>query len=188
MTIDQTVSADTGAARRALILERLTAAANRIAPSIRPLIGVSPRQRPEVVGSSVLVRIADRRLLLTAGHVLDAFENRSAYLDLGGELLPVAGEFRSSRPPAEGRHTDRLDFAYMALPDDMVATIPEQYFLGIGQLARDEQPRYESPGRTAYPVAGYPSSRMKVNPREGTYDARRVARLRRDQALAARRA
>ena len=160
------------AARRALIQERLSAAANRIAPAVRPIMGESARKRPEVVGSGVLVRIAERRFLFTAAHVLDALENRSSYLDLAGTLVPLAGHSRSTKPPSEGRHADRLDFAYVLLAEEARAAIPDSYYLSADQLGRDEQPRYESPGRTPYLVAGYPSSRLKVNARDGTYHAR----------------
>ena len=82
-----------------VLRENLSAAQRRIQNAVCPIYGVDDRGKPYLIGSSLLLSVGDRLLLVTAAHVLDWNKDTSLYV--AGSVRPILIEgdsYRTSRP------------------------------------------------------------------------------------------
>ncbi len=110
---------------------------------------------PQVVGSGVLVTLANLRFLLTAGHVLDLRKEGQLVVGLSPELLSMAGDpMRLRTPGSKQASADRIDIGVIHLRGGPWDDIPFDRFLGWEQLDA------EIPiiARHSYALVGYPDS------------------------------
>jgi hypothetical protein len=117
-------------------------------------------QKPEVIGSAVLIRIVNRTFLLTAAHVTD-YESEGALLIPGQHgFIQATGCFSAMRLPPSGRRADdRLDVAYFWLDDDCVSDLHSDCTI----LERPDVFLEAEPfRRTTYTFAGYPCRKTKA--------------------------
>src|SRR5438105_6342184 len=81
-----------------------------------PIFQADENNKPEVVGSAVLLAVAGVRLLLTAGHVLDLLKLGPLAAGTSPELLSVAGQpSRLRSPGSKVPKADRIDLGIMRL-------------------------------------------------------------------------
>src|SRR5262245_54212803 len=98
-----------------LALQRVRDAEMRIADTPVPVYRETRKGTPELIGSAVLIQIADRRFICTAAHVLDERNGSNLYLPEGSMLQTFAAQFRVTQVPASGRRDDKFDFAIAEL-------------------------------------------------------------------------
>jgi len=124
------------------------------------LLERSSKNKPEVIGSGVLVRIVNRTFLLTAAHVTD--KQKEGELLIPGEegFMPITGRFASTRlPPSGDRDDDKFDVAYCCLDHDCASTLDSRCMV----LARqDVHLGTESDMRTVFTFAGFPWRKTNV--------------------------
>ena len=84
-------------------------AEGRILDRVCPIYGINARRQHQLIGSSVLLRVASRSFLLTAAHVLDKNRDSALYIAGGAEIVALAGSSSRSGLPTANRDKDRLD-------------------------------------------------------------------------------
>ncbi len=137
--------------------ENLRQAEHRVQNAVCPIYGINDRDKPQLVGSSILLRLPTRALLVTAAHVLD--ENKRTTLYVGGaeQLVQLVGPSYRVLPPASGRQGDTLDFGFIDISD----TAPDQWiryrFVTPNDLDVDDVPV----AHTLYGFVGYPETRNR---------------------------
>jgi len=104
------------------ILDRAAAVVRaQFSDAVRQVYAVDDRQRPEPIGSCVLIRVRDHFFAFTAAHVLD--QGRSARLYVGGASgivsLPEAGLYTPTHQG--GRDADHLDVGVLEFERDAAA-------------------------------------------------------------------
>ena len=141
--------------------ENLKEAERRMQHAVCPIFGIDRRDRPQLIGSSVLLRVKEQSFLVTAAHVLDL--NNQSTLHVGGptELIELGGTSCRVRPPASGRRDDILDFGIV----DISNTPPERWsryrFLTTHDLDVDDVPTVH----TLYGFVGFPETRNRPKAR-----------------------
>jgi len=123
----------------------------RVSAYTRPVFDVDDRDRPNQLGSCVLLRVLDCRFLLTAAHVLNESDRSTLYLGArDGNLVPICG--RKYSPSIVGRK-DRFDIAFLELAEDVSAD----------SLSIEGTDVADNPNGNIYSVAGYPNSRSRLD-------------------------
>ena len=117
-------------------------------------------QRPESIGSGVLIRILDRTFLLTAAHVTDSQSEGTLLIPSRNGLMEPTGRFSSMKMPLSGRRSDdRSDVAYFWLDEDCVNDLHPEFTV----LERDGVSLEGSPAlRINYTFAGYPWRKSRI--------------------------
>jgi hypothetical protein len=142
-------------------------------PFVVPIFGPTSGDRPEGVGSGVLLRISDDTLLLTAAHVLDEVEpagtklGRALYLPSGRDLCELEltpDRLLRSEPPEGGRKLDDRDVGAVRLPNILVKALLQGKYQALvpANLQLTETDR--SSDRAIYGFMGYPSSQQRRRP------------------------
>jgi hypothetical protein len=117
-------------------------------------------QKPEVIGSGVLVRIVDRTFVLTAAHVIDRQEHGTLLIPGEHGFMPMTGRFASTPLPASGvRSDDNLDMAYCCLDNECASTVDSRCVI-LGRQDLSLEPKLAS--RTNFTFAGFPWRRSNV--------------------------
>jgi hypothetical protein len=135
----------------------LRQAERRVQHAVCPIYGINDRGEPELLGSSILLKLPTRALLVTAAHVLDKNEHTTLYFGGTERLVELAGpSFRVPRP-ASGRLKDTLDFGFIDISD----VAPDQWsryrFVTPGDIDVDDLPV----AHTLYAFVGYPETRNR---------------------------
>ncbi|MCG3147723.1 MAG: hypothetical protein PCFJNLEI_01164 [Verrucomicrobiae bacterium] len=127
-----------------------------------PLYGVDDRGNPLLIGSAVLLQIADAHFLLTAAHVLDTNARSTLYYGVGGPLQVLEGvAHKSGLSDGTSRDEDRNDVGFMELKPRIAAHLSHGHrFLNVCHLQPNEAVRPSS----IYELRGYPETRSKRNP------------------------
>jgi len=119
-------------------------------------------QKPELIGSGVLLRIANRVFLLTAAHVTDRKREGTFLIPGQEEFIPVNGHHSWLSEPASGRRADdKFDVAYVCLDHDCVSNLSSSY-----PILERKDVLLEVPLKCSdYSFAGFPwrKSRVKRN-------------------------
>jgi hypothetical protein len=132
-------------------------AEQRIQGTVCPIYAVDDQRRPNLVGSSMLLRVATRSFLLTAAHVLDENKSSTLYVGGGDELVELTGRAHRTTPPTTGRKDDLLDFAFIDVSDRSQDQWSRYRFLTTDDLDVDDHPS----AHTLYAFVGYPETRNK---------------------------
>lgn len=140
--------------------QNLQAIQNRVQSAVCPIYGLDSRDRPGLVGSSVLFSVNQHSFLLTAAHVLDENKHTTLYLAGRDQLVKVVGpSYRVAVPPA-GRGSDTLDFGFILL--DKAIEHELSRFTGVApqDIDVDDFPIM----RTLYGFVGFPETQNKPLP------------------------
>jgi hypothetical protein len=155
----RTYNPRTVAVRRAI--KRAQESMRIFGSAVRPIYGVDRRDRPDALGSGVLLYAGGRHLLLTAAHVLDLMETQEVYIGGQRDILSLPKEWHHSVPPVGGtRNNDRLDIAFMELPRSVVKEMGQCLWLSPDDLLATGRPPAVGP----YCAIGYPVRRARVQP------------------------
>ena len=142
--------------RRAVQLIR---AAERLSPTLLkftvPLYQVDEKSRPVLVGSGVLVALAEIRFLLTAGHVFDLNATGQLIVGVSPELFTIAG--RPSRWRSIGAvkpSDDKIDIAAIRVEGGPWDALPMDRFLNWQSI----DTAIPIAARQSYALIGFPHS------------------------------
>jgi hypothetical protein len=127
-----------------------------------PIYAASDRGRPNLIGSATLLDFGKARFLVTAAHVHDEYLENKVELYVGsiGPLLQLPQPFLTTVVLSGDREDDRLDIAFVRLPDSLADNISKgRFFLPFTLL--DVNDRYAP--RAQYMFTGYPASREKTD-------------------------
>lgn len=127
--------------------------------AVRPIYWVTADDKPDQLGSAVLIKIDNVSCLLTAAHVID--ENRASSLYVGGndKLVQINAEFRTTIAENGDRDSDHYDFAIAELPEAMLAEMSSLKFITEAEMA----PPSVRGEKQFYTALGYPNSKNKQN-------------------------
>jgi hypothetical protein len=135
------------------------------------IYAASDRSRPSLIGSGILLDFGKARFLVTAAHVHDEYlENKVALYIGAAPLLELPQPFQTTIVPSGKRDEDRLDIAFVRLPDSLADEISKSsFFLPFTLIDVNDcfKPQAQ------YMFTGYPASREKTN-----YGKRKVKPLR----------
>ena len=131
--------------------------------AICPIYAASDRERPNLIGTGTLLDFGKARFLVTAAHVHDEYrESKVAlYVATGGPLLELPHPFHTTVvPPSGKRDDDRLDFAFLRVPDSVADEIAKgRFFLPFSLVDANDRLK----PRARYMFTGFPGSREKTN-------------------------
>lgn len=145
----------------ARLSDRVLGYAEQLLPPTCPIYEANARGDPDLVGSSVLLRVADESFLLTAGHVMDRRRNTTLYV--GGEprMVELSGEYRTTRVPgSNSRKADRTDLGVLPLSDAQVSGLGSVGLVELRDLDPEEVVDPTPVTGTRYIVSGFPVSKQ----------------------------
>jgi hypothetical protein len=142
--------------------DRFTLQAERdFRASVRPVYRNSDREPlPQHVGSCLLLRVDGARIVATAAHIFDQFEEYTLYVagPPRAKPVPIIGGAGAATPkPGGERKADHFDWAFWLPPATAVVAMGDVEFLDVSRMS--EGPVI-SPDRF-YTAIGYPVSRNK---------------------------
>ena len=147
------------AGRREKLLRNLHAAEDAAQDFCTPIYAVDERGGPYLLGSGVLIDVADATYLATAAHVLDQNSDSNLYLP-GNPLVALRGRAAKTRAPLGDRNEDSVDLGMVKLDKAIVASVVQVNRIGANDIDPSDSPRRF----TGYGFAGYPSSQNKPRP------------------------
>ena len=139
---------------------QLTEPTKRVLKAIRPIYRSEGRRHPRFVGTGVLLRIADRVVLVTAAHVVDHAADGPLLFAPGQKLQSVPREFYATVPPNGERSADKFDLAVIALGADLESELNLAHPLAETEIRSFERPELAVGRKTRYLVMGFPRSRQ----------------------------
>ena len=125
--------------------------------AVRPIYWVTADDKPDQLGSAVLIKINNVSCLLTAAHVIDKNQASSLYVGGNDKLVQINTEFRTTIGENGDRDSDHYDFAIAELPDSMLAEMSSLKFITEAEIA----PPSVHGERQFYTALGYPNSKNK---------------------------
>lgn len=144
--------------RRDKLLDIINDKSKHVQDAVRPIYLQNSCGCFELLGSSVLIRIATQSFLITAAHVMD--EAKKQPLFVGGTDSPIhlEGQFYSTRKPLSGeRKDDKLDLSVVPLNEDIVNKLGHScLFLGLDDIDAHERSELHS----LYIAIGYPGTKQ----------------------------
>ena len=133
-------------------------AEGRILDRVCPIYGINGRRQYQLIGSSVLLKVASRSFVLTAAHGLYKNRDSTLYIAGGTDIVALAGSSFRSGSPTANRDDDRLDFGFIEISDTPLDQWSRFRFLTPGDLDVDDIPVAES----LYAFVGFPETRNRV--------------------------
>src|SRR6266446_4074961 len=88
---------------------------------------VLERGRPDLIGSSTLLTVEQKRFLITAAHVIDSAMNQALLVGNPGGFRHIGGFGKLTLHVSGSRLDDRNDTAVIALDEDTAAFVEEAY-------------------------------------------------------------
>lgn len=138
------------------LLRRASDEAALLVDFVCPLYAPDARNHPAGIGSAVLLMAGGQRLLLTAAHVLEEYEE--VFFPGDGVLELLSGDvLQTALPPSRRREDDRFDFAAVVLSESLVSKMTTLRFLEPRQLGT----RLSAARGKAYTIMGFPSTKNK---------------------------
>jgi hypothetical protein len=138
------------------LLRRASDEAPLLVDFVCPLYAPDATDRPAGVGSAVLLTVDGERLLLTAAHVVERYEE--VFFPGDGVLERLSGDtLTTALPPSGRREDDRFDFAAVVLSESAVSRMTTLRFLEPQQLGTHHKASRDK----AYTIMGFPSTRNK---------------------------
>ena len=136
--------------------------------AIRPLLAHNVKGELDVEGTALLFKIGDHRFLITAAHVLDATAHTDLYIAGLKDIVALEGIKRCTNSPAgQPRRADVYDVGFMELATEYDQVLKGCRFLTVDDCDLNEQPT-AGVWSSKYLVIGYPTTKLKRNPAEGT--------------------
>lgn len=132
-----------------IIGDEISDAVSALLPCVTPIFAVGGKREPRLLGSSVLLSVAEYVFLCTAKHVIDENATSTLYIDGGGCLEILEGEFRVS---------EQYDVAVLRLSSEQVAKLKRYRPLRPDEIATELQTsssRYVG-------FMGYPETKNRV--------------------------
>ncbi len=126
---------------------------------IQPLLNKSRQQRPQVIGTALLVEDNGAYYIVSAAHVLKNI-NSIFFYPGGDQPRKITGALELTHPFGEMGSSDRLDLGVARLLGGPMPPYEDWRALPIAVLRRQTLPRPTE----QYCFAGFPSSRGKANP------------------------
>lgn len=148
-------------AARQFIQDRIHGAGPYIAPTVRPLSVPDDHGDPLPAGSATLLWHRGRRYLVSAAHILEAYEDRAYYLGTETGWVEIPRPFHITRAPGGRRDDDLLDFGFREVDEALAGTLGGCRFLTADQVLTKEKPTFEGVRRSKYLVLGYPHNRFE---------------------------
>jgi hypothetical protein len=141
-----------------VLRENLSAAERRIQNAVCPIYGCDDRGKPYLIGSSLLLSVGDKLLLVTAAHVLDW--NRDTSLYVAGPVKPILieGDSYRTQPPKAGRDKDLADLGIIDVSNLPRVQWSRYRILTPADLDVDDCPAEH----ILYGFAGFPVTRNRV--------------------------
>lgn len=130
----------------------------QVQDAVRPIYLQNSRGQFELVGSSVLIRIATQSFLITAAHVMDDAKEQPLFVGGTDSLINPEAQFYSTRKPLSGdRKDDKLDLSVVPLSEDIVNKLGHScLFLGLDDIDAHER----SEPTSGYIIIGYPGTKQ----------------------------
>ena len=130
----------------------------QVQDAVRPIYLQNSPDQFELLGSSVLIRIASQSFLITAAHVMDIAKEKPLFITGTDSLINPEAQFYSTRKPLSGdRKDDKLDLAVVPLDEDIVNKLEHScLFLGLDGIDTAER----SEPHSYYITIGYPGTKQ----------------------------
>lgn len=128
--------------------------AKRYRNAVTPLFSVTGKRAPDLVGSSVLLSLTGRYFLLTARHVITAFDGGTINAMAPPDFAPITGRILRVDPNADG--SDKYDAAVFAIDLDRVTPAMRSSAIGIGEVLLEPVQAQD-----VVQLVGYPSNRSR---------------------------
>ncbi len=141
----------------ARINECVTAVSSYYLLAVRAIYGSTKQERPEHIGSCILLNLRGTPLLLTAAHVIDNNAHTTLYVGGKTSLVQIDGDFLATTAPEGSRDRDRHDFAIWKIPPHIVSELGDVKYIIEGELAQEA---IRNEGRL-FLVLGYPNTKNK---------------------------
>ena len=125
--------------------------------SVRPIYGSTEHGKPYHIGSCVLIEVSNLKYLITAAHVIDHNEITTLYVSGANDLIQIEAEALITNPSNGNRDDDKLDFAILLLPTEIIEKLGDVIFLNESLILN-------SPPTTKgkmYLALGFPNSKNK---------------------------
>lgn len=137
------------------------AVSERLWPSVRAVLRSKRGQKPEIVGSCMLLQIDESRYVVTAAHILDELDTHEIFVSgaIGTEPVQIAGQVFLTVPPPQGRSQDKIDVAFRELDAAAVERLGDVSFVQPSQFSHNRAPLENR----FYLAMGYPASKNKRN-------------------------
>ncbi|MGO8696523.1 MAG: hypothetical protein ACLQVY_02220 [Limisphaerales bacterium] len=117
------------------------------------------RRYPEFIGSSVLLTLGGRFFIITAQHVVDAFEGKSLNVGNSQAFRPIVGEIYSSAA------LKQLDICYIQIHPDIAVWLSGDYrFLRAEQVSASDHWQ-----RSSYHFFGIPFRKVGDKPKNSLF-------------------
>lgn len=85
-----------------------------------PVFIYDVKNKPDLIASSVIIKIDEKCYLVTAAHVLKNIQ-RHFYIGVNGYIIPIEGLFVYSMPPTDNHNDkDHFDIAFIELSSEFV--------------------------------------------------------------------
>ena len=116
-----------------LVYEKAQAAALLVRQSVVPLYSADEEGEPVFQATGTLVRLGERRFVVSAAHVFDRLRG-GVHLLIPGRAREALGRphFTSIAGPRGERHLDMLDIGFCELTGDEAASLDDETFVHIG--------------------------------------------------------
>jgi hypothetical protein len=141
---------------------RAQAVGDQFREAIRPIYRAerssARRDMPSHVGTCILFRVGDIKLIATAAHIID--QHAKADLLVGGEKAPVplTGMFSGTDAPNGVRNLDQHDFSVSPVSDELAADLGNISYIGTEFISKG---RRLDRKKSMYFCVGYPNSKNK---------------------------
>jgi hypothetical protein len=138
--------------------------------AVRPIYEISKEHHCQHVGSSVLLGLAGKSLIVTAAHVVDGNPQASLYVAGDSRFVALnAAAFFDTEPPNGIRGDDHFDVAFRELSPEEVSALGAVMFVAESECV-------PAPGDAQgclYTAIGFPNSRNKGPWQNGKVGGRR---------------
>jgi hypothetical protein len=130
----------------------------RVLTAVRPIYQSEGRRYPRLVGTGVLLRIAERVVLVTAAHVVDLAADEPLFFAPGQKLRSVPRDLYATIPPHGKRSADKFDLAVIGLGPELESELNIAHPLGETEIRIFERPDLAIGRKTRYLVMGFSRS------------------------------
>lgn len=131
----------------------------QVQDAVRPIYTQNSHDQFELVGSSVLIRIANQSFLITAAHVRDIANEKPLFVCGTNSFINIeeAQYYSTRKPPSGDRKDDKLDLSVVPLNEDVVNKLGHScLFLGLDGIDAAER----SEPHSSYITIGYPGTKQ----------------------------